>query len=337
MYYDIEKLISYDALLNFVIGERGCGKTFAAKKFVLEDFFKTGNQFVYLRRYKTELDTSIQSFFSDLQSNNIFDDLQLNVKKGKKISEFTCDGETCGYAIPLSTANILKSTAFPKVKTIIFDEFLLDSKAGLYHYLRKEVEMLLDVVETIGRLRDIRVIFLGNAISVTNPYFDYFKISLPYENEFKVFKKGLIVVNYTKNLNYRIEKRKSKFGQLIEGTEYGDYAVENEFFRDNDIFVVKRPDHTVMFCKITINNKTYGVWQSKRSDNLYISEKFDPNCKRNFVVTAEDHFTETQLISARQNPYFKLIIAYFENAKLFFDSINIKNHFLPLLLKSYHL
>ena len=52
MYYDFSKLVSYNALLSFVIGERGVGKTFGAKKFVINDFLKNGNQFVYLRRYK---------------------------------------------------------------------------------------------------------------------------------------------------------------------------------------------------------------------------------------------------------------------------------------------
>ena len=85
----------------------------------------------------------------------------------------------CGFVLPLSVANILKSTSFNKVSTIIFDEFIIDK--GCYRYLANEVEQFLDMVETIARLRDVRVLFLGNAISVTNPYFTYFNLTLPYK------------------------------------------------------------------------------------------------------------------------------------------------------------
>ena len=44
MFYDFNKLLSYNALLNFVIGERGVGKSFGAKKFVISDYLN-GNEF----------------------------------------------------------------------------------------------------------------------------------------------------------------------------------------------------------------------------------------------------------------------------------------------------
>ena len=63
--------------------------------------------------------------------------------------------------------------------------------------------MVLDLIETVARLRDIQVIFLGNALSITNPYFAYWDLELPYNSEFKTFKDGMIVVNYAKNEEYR--------------------------------------------------------------------------------------------------------------------------------------
>ena len=68
MFYDFNKLLSYNALLNFVIGERGVGKSFGAKKFVISDYLKSGNEFVYIRRYKTELDNAYEGLFDQLQN-----------------------------------------------------------------------------------------------------------------------------------------------------------------------------------------------------------------------------------------------------------------------------
>ena len=176
IYYNFDKLFSFDALFYFVIGERGVGKTFNAKVAVLKKFLKTGEQFIYLRRYKTELDSALATFWSDLQNNGYFVDYKLEIKKSKMLTTFLCNGKVCGYAVPLSTANILKSTAFPLVNTIIFDEFLLDS-GGTYRFLKNEVTMTLDVCETVFRLRNGKVLFLGNALTITNPYFAYFNLA----------------------------------------------------------------------------------------------------------------------------------------------------------------
>lgn len=40
MYYDYNRILSYNAMLNFLIGERGVGKTYGASKFVVNQFLK---------------------------------------------------------------------------------------------------------------------------------------------------------------------------------------------------------------------------------------------------------------------------------------------------------
>ena len=59
IYYDISDTLTHNALYNFIIGERGCGKTYSSKKFAIRRFLKTGEQFIYLRRYKSELSESV--------------------------------------------------------------------------------------------------------------------------------------------------------------------------------------------------------------------------------------------------------------------------------------
>lgn len=115
----------------------------------------------------------------------------------------------------LSTAQDLKSSNFNKVKNLIFDEFMIEEGQKKY-YLKNEVEIFLNLVETIARLRDVRIFLLGNAVSVTNPYFLYFDLSLPYNSDIKTFRNGTILVNYTKNQEYRDVKRKSRFGEMCK-------------------------------------------------------------------------------------------------------------------------
>ena len=58
MYYNYNKILTYNALLNFLIGERGVGKTYGAVKFVTKQFIKKNEQFAYIRRYKSDLKSS---------------------------------------------------------------------------------------------------------------------------------------------------------------------------------------------------------------------------------------------------------------------------------------
>lgn len=78
MYYDYNKILSYNAMLNFLIGERGVGKTYGASKFVVNQFIKKHEQFAYIRRYKPELSESVPKFFDALNSNSEFNNHLFN-------------------------------------------------------------------------------------------------------------------------------------------------------------------------------------------------------------------------------------------------------------------
>ena len=332
LYYNLNRLMSFDFLIAFVIGERGCGKSYASKSFILKRFLKTGEQFIYIRRYKTELDTALATFWDDLISNGEFEGHELKVVKSKMLNKFVCDGKVCGYAIPLSTANILKSTPFPNVKTIVFDEFLLDT-GGTYRYLRNEVTLFLETMESVFRLRDGRAILLGNALNVhASPYFAYWNLELPYNSEFKTFHDGSIVVNYIKNLKYREAKKQYKFGRLIDGTDYGKYAIDNQVFHENSSFIEKRPSQSNYIGMLIFNGVSLGIWNG-RNGYLYLSEKFDPNTTSRFALDYNDHTEQTIFTSVRENMYVHMCIRAYRQGWLKFENQKVKTVALGVLNK----
>lgn len=343
IYYDYQRVLSYNALMTYIIGERGVGKSYGAKEFVADRFINKGKQFVYLRRYKTELKEAMMKkghpiFFEQIVYNEdgTKNKKYENHKLTNKNDTMYIDDKLCGFAMPLSIANILKSSTYNNVDTIIFDEFIIDK--GCYHYLQNEVEQLLDVIETVGRLRDIRIIFLGNAISITNPYFTYFNLSLPYNSDIVVSKKDnkgnpLIIVNYIKNLKYREVKKQSRFGQLIDGTEYGKYAIDNEFLRDSKSFIRKKSKTSKFYFILVINGKHYGVWCDYKDGLMFISNDYDPNCPVIFSINPDDHNENTLLIRCRTSPFFKSIVEHFRLARLCFENQQIKNNVMQYLVK----
>ena len=332
-WYDIRRVLTYNAIMYYVIGERGVGKSFSTKEYVIDHFLKKKKQFVYLRRYKTELKESVPKFFDDIKvaDKNREKPKYNNVKMEVSSNQFYINNKLCGYALPLSTANILKSTSFANVDTIIFDEFIIDK--GCYHYLANEVEQLLDIVETIGRLRDIKIIFLGNAISITNPYFAYFNLTLPYNSDIGTFKDGLIVVNYIKNEAYRKVKHESKFGRLIAGTKYEKYAIDNEFLRDSKSFIGKRTETCKFIFTIKYNNNYYGVWTDYNTGFVYISSKYDANSPIVFTFNTADHDERSTMVKISKYDFFKGVIEKFRNGELYFDNIRIKNEIMELISK----
>lgn len=333
MYYNFDKLFGFPFLLAFVIGERGVGKSFNAKVAVINKFLKSGEQFIYLRRYKTELDSSLVTFFDDLQANGYFTEHNLKVKKSKMLTTFTCDGKVCGYAVPMSTANILKSTSFPKVKTIIFDEFILDVACGTYKYMKNEPQMLMDIYETVFRLRDGQIILLGNNVNFYGcPYVAYFNLELPYNSEFKTFKDGAIVVNYIKNEQYRAAKKASRFGKLIENTTYGDYAILNKSLRENKDFIGKRPSESQFKGVLVINKANVGIWMAI-DGYMYASDKYDPNSLMRFACDYDDHTESTIFLNARENYLLSYAIKAYKQGWLRFENQRVKSTLLPLLNK----
>lgn len=334
IFYNYDRLFSYSsAIMFFVLGERGVGKSYGSIVRAVKNFLKDGSQFVYLRRYKTELETAVPKFFDALIENEEFgDDVELKVMQSKKMSKFLVNGEVAGYAIALSTSNILKSTSFSRVNLIIFDEFIIDK--GAYHYLRNECEQMLDIIETVGRLRDIKVLFLGNSISQSNPYFNYFDLTLPYDGEFKTFRDGLIVVNYIKNEKYREVKKASKFGRLIEGTEYSKYAIDNEFLRDNNNFIEKRNEDAINWNVVILYGRKYGVWVGKKTHKIYVESNYNPSNKMVYSTDEYSHSEDTLVLTAKRD-WFKIVVENYKIGNVRFENQRCKDDCMKILRKVY--
>lgn len=316
IFWDLHPMLTYDALYNWIVGNRGGGKTYGAKKFCIDRFIKNEEQFVYVRRYKTEL-KRIHTFFDDIAEK--YPDHELKVDKS---GEFYIDGQRAGASIPLSTAKIEKSVPFPKVKTIIFDEFIIDK--GVYHYLPDEVTAFLEMYETIARMRDVRVIFLSNALSVTNPYFLYFNLQLPYKKN--IWYKDDKLVELVAKESFIEKKKNTRFGKMVKDTPYGRYSIDNEFLRDNKTFVEKKTGQCTFLCALVYNGITYGIWLSYSQGKVWMSKDYEKDTPYIYALTREDQTPNVMLFKSLK---YSRSFTMFKNAAyegyLYYENINIKN------------
>lgn len=326
MYIDISKALSYNCLMNIFIGERGVGKTYSVSKFITNQFIKKQEEFVYIRRYKPELQKALPQFFTPLIDNNEFPNYNLYTQNNK----FYCDKKVCGYAFPLATSQDLKSTNFNKVKNIVFDEFLIEEGQKKY-YLKNEVFVFLNMIETISRLRDVRIFLLSNATNIVNPYFSYFNLSLPYNNDFKLFNDNTILVWYMKNQKYRDYKKSTRMGKLIKGTDFEDYSINNIFTDNDSTFIQKKSSSSKFKFSFYIHNTLYGVWFDNKNNLIYISYDYDPTSPFIFSTSLANHNDNTTYLSPNKKykcwkvllDNFKLGNVRFENLQIKINSINL--------------
>lgn len=183
-YYDISHLLKDypNAYYYMAFGERSNGKTYSALNYALERYFKYGEQFAYIRRFGEDVKRkNLQTLLAAHVENGRISELSggtfslVNYTGGKFIAysydetngKVVNDKQPMGYAFDLNAMEHHKSTSYPKVTTIIFDEFL--SRQG---YLTNEFVLFMNTLSTIIRDRmDVNIFMIGNTVNKYCPYF----------------------------------------------------------------------------------------------------------------------------------------------------------------------
>lgn len=339
MFWDIGKTLTYNSLVNVIVGNRGGGKSYGAKKRAIDNFIKRREQFGYIRRYKDDLKEPMVQFFKDIEVAYPEYEFKTDTKyfyirlRPADPKEKWTKEDIAGFGFMLSTASNKKSIAYPNITTLIFDEFLLDK--GNQMYLADEPTKLLNLYETIARPGTghprVVLFMLANALSVTNPYFLYWSLQMPKKmdkNGKYIWKHPTrpIIVEDVRNEAFIDAKRNTEFGQLIEGTKYADYSINNEFLLDSDTFIERKSKNARYVFTFIYKDRKYGVWSDHSIDRMWVSEDIDPSCVFVYTLTLKDHQPNTRLLKAkRQRSYFRGFLDNYALGNVYFENMNVKN------------
>lgn len=181
-YYNTTKIDKKDATYHVIFGERSNGKTYALLKKGVTQFLTNKKQMAYVRRWKEDITgRRAATLFNGLVENGEVERLSKGEFKGVTYYAgkwFLCNYDDNGkavyseqdlicYAFALSDVEHNKSTSYPNVDLIIFDEFLTNSL-----YLNDEFVAFMNTVSTIVRRREgVKIYMLGNTVNKFCPYF----------------------------------------------------------------------------------------------------------------------------------------------------------------------
>ena len=327
-YYDYHKIVSYNIPLNILIGERGVGKSYGAKEYVIKKYLKKKEKFLYIRRYENEIKSVFsKDFFGDIKEK--FSELTLS-SRGK---QFYINSEVFGYAKRLTEAQDLKSVSFEDITTIIFDEYGIEKNRR--YYLPNEGMIIAGLLDSVIRNRsNIKVFILTNAVAGIefSPLFTFFNLTLPYNNEIKLFKDNTILVQYMNNEEFREERKKTLIGRLMEGTAYEGYAMKNEIQDKNSLFLERKTGTAKFNFAFIYENETYGVWNDFKNGKVFVSQDYEEKSPFIFSITLKDSKPNTMLISALSRyDFWKQFLKYFKLGVVYYESQKIKKNVFEII------
>lgn len=327
-FYDYNSLLSRNGVYNFLVGARGLGKTYGAKEFAIKKFLENGDQFIYLRRYDTELKGAKHTLFADLTER--FPDYEFMchgdlLKIRNHTQGNSAKWETCGYAVPLSKAQQKKSISYHNVKLIIFDEFIIER--GAVRYLPDEARLFNDFYSTVDRYKDkTRVLFLANSISIMNPYFLEYDIRPKQDQKWIKSHNGFIIAHFPDSEVFARGVYATRFGSFIKGTEYADYAVGSTFSDNTDVMLKKKTENAEYIATLITDGGTFSVWLDFDDvKTFYIQEK-RPKEESVWVMRPE-LMTEDRTLVTFQNPILARMRTAYANGRAWFDSAQSRNAF----------
>lgn len=178
-FYTLDKLKKTGADYRIVFGKRSNGKSYACLREIVQSFTRGEGEGGIIRRMEEDIRGKYAStLFAPLEENGEISKATAGewdavyYKQGafyfsRQENGKTVTGPRFCRIFSISGAEHAKSSSYPEIRTILFDEFLTRD-----FYLPNEFVKFLNLLSTIIRGRsDVVVYMCGNTVSYDSPYF----------------------------------------------------------------------------------------------------------------------------------------------------------------------
>lgn len=184
-YYSLDKILKKNTQYKVIFGKRSNGKTYAVLERAIKRYFKDGCELAYIRRNDVDMkgknattlfNNHVEKGLIEKYSKGVWTDVFYQGRRwyfcrweedDKGHRQMIKDEKPFCYGFVLSGMEHDKSTSYPRVRMIVFDEFLSRG-----YYLPDEFILFMNCLSTIARLRtDVEIYMLGNTVNKYCPYF----------------------------------------------------------------------------------------------------------------------------------------------------------------------
>lgn len=357
-WYNANRVLSYNAIINFILGGRNIGKTWGLKKRAYRRAVKKHKKCIWVRRTKEEAAECARTFFtsSDLRKFCGIPQLVTNTKKEKEPEENSIrqNGRTIYIyknkkwewfinIIALCEYKKMRSSDDIDCDTIVFDEFTATPEKYIL-YRGNEAQDFIDLFISIKRQHKVTCILSGNKESVSNPILNYFNIPpipLTFQG-IRTFKRGTIVVQQVNDLPPLESEFDRKVDILLSGTQYGNYLNKATYKNQPTIKISRTPAGSEGYIQLYWRGQHINIRRAVNSGTyepeLYVGGENDTTVTIFTDTTQRKFRSQITLIKKEHRQYFRLLeqcvsdnrVAYesykdYENILTFYGWLGIKN------------
>ena len=329
IYYNYQKLDSFGTHIIGVIGARGIGKTFGAKKKCCKAAKYDGKHFAWVRDTESACDkiraNNGADFFKDLAHHwrsNFFDLSKCYIKN----DVIFINGEYAGKLLALSTYYNNKGNVFDDIDIVVLDEFIpekIQANRG------SRARQFLNTIESIGRTRtDFKIIILANALDLADDILDLFDLKITGFGFYLNRDKDACIHYAPNNPEFDLKHSKSIAGKLIKGTQFEAQISQNVFDTNEITYFEKRPPKCNFMC---IMHNDYGCCRLyERNGFLYVDRDLDPNWRKDlrYVNNIRDVTPYRKLMPKQHLDNFR---KYFEHGRVEFRNATIRKVFIEFI------
>lgn len=178
-FYTLDEIKKYNADYNMIIGERSNGKTFSVEEEILNNYINKKEEGAIIRRWDVDFKQGRgKVMFEGLVNagklkNTEYDGIDYKnrcwylYKWDEDLQKKVYDESPFCYSFALASTEHDKSTSYPRVTTILFDEFLSRMTP-----LPDEFILFMNTLSTIIRHRNnVKIYMLGNTVNKSSIYF----------------------------------------------------------------------------------------------------------------------------------------------------------------------
>ena len=339
-YYDGTKLLSMNDIngkkpeIYMCTSNRSAGKTTYFSRLLVNRFKDKKEKFAIINRFNYELDDCGDKFFKDI--NGLFfkgDELENKRRASGIFHELFLNGESCGYAISLNSADQLKkySHLFSDVDRMLFDEFQSETN----HYCNDETKKFISIHTSIARgqgkqVRYVPVYMVGNPVSIINPYYVELGISDRINDETKFLRGDGFVLEQGFVETASKAQKESGFNRAFSNNAYIAYSSQSVYLNDNKAFIDKPSGNGNYLATLKYKDVNYGIREYVDSGVIYVDNKPDLTHRMKITVTTTDH--EINYVMLKRNDAFLTTLRfYFEKGCFRFKDLRCKEALLKAL------